>query len=95
MIFSMTEELNHDYDVIVMDCGILSEKRIQENFSAADIRLLCGSAMPYELVQFYRAMERCKNIGVQSLGLFVPNDLKPYLVETIDSGIMFGCSIPT
>ncbi|MNI90524.1 hypothetical protein D3C73_1480530 [compost metagenome] len=35
-------------------------------------------------------MERCKNIAVQSLGLFIPNDLKPYLAETIDSSIMFG-----
>ncbi|MGW8956305.1 hypothetical protein [Paenibacillus sp. NPDC055715] len=86
----MTEELNHAYNVIVMDCGVLGEQRIQERFAASDIRLLCGSAMPYELARFYRAIERCKNLSVQSLGLFVPNNLKSYVLETIDSNILFG-----
>lgn len=55
----MTEELDLDYNIIVMDCGVLGD-HIQENFSTADIRLLCGSAMPYDLAQFYRAKGRCK-----------------------------------
>lgn len=87
----MTGDLNRNYNVIVMDCGVLGE-RIQESFLAADIRLLCGSAMPYELSRFYRALERCKNLSVQSLGLFVPQDLKPYMLETIDPYIVFGDS---
>ncbi|MEK4039425.1 hypothetical protein MHH49_18050 [Paenibacillus sp. FSL F4-0122] len=86
----ITEELNQKYNVIVLDCGVLSEPRIQENFIAADIRLLCGSAMPYDLARFYRAIERCKNLSVQSLGLFVPHDLKSYMLETIDSRIIFS-----
>lgn len=85
----MTEELNRDYNIIVMDCGVLSEQ-IQESFSAADIRILCGSAMPYDLARFYRVIERCRNLTIQSLGLFVPNDLKPYMLETIDPLICFG-----
>lgn len=87
----MIKDLNRNYNVIVMDCGVLGE-RIQEDFSLADIRLLCGSAMPYELPRFYRALERCKNLSVQSLGLFVPQDLKPYMLETIDPYIVFGDS---
>ena len=86
----ITEELNNKYNVIVLDCGVLSEPRIQENFTSADIRLLCGSAMPYELARFYRAIERCENLPVQSLGLFVPHDLKSYMLETIDPHIIFG-----
>lgn len=79
----MTEELSQKYNVIVMDCGVLGE-RIQESFSAADIRLLCGSALPYDLAQFYRAIERCKALSVQSIGLFVSHDLQPYLIKMID-----------
>ncbi|OZQ77457.1 hypothetical protein CA596_07515 [Paenibacillus odorifer] len=86
----MTEELNQKYNVIVLDCGVLSELHIQKNFVAANIRLLCGSAMPYELARFYQAIERCKNLPVQSLGLFVPHDLKSYMLETIDPHIIFG-----
>ncbi|OMD64136.1 hypothetical protein BSK48_25260 [Paenibacillus odorifer] len=85
----ITEKLNRNYNVIVMDCGVLGE-RIQESFSTADIRLLCGSAMPYDLARFYRAIERCKDLSIQSLGLFVPHDLRRYMLEAIDSSIIFG-----
>ncbi|MGK9250260.1 hypothetical protein KXR95_01785 [Paenibacillus humicus] len=86
----MTRELNQDYNVIVLDCGVLGEQRIQEDFTQADIRLLCGSAMPYELAGFYRAMERCKDIPVQPLGLFVPDDIKSYLIDIISNDILFA-----
>ncbi|MNC65252.1 hypothetical protein D3C75_1155270 [compost metagenome] len=58
----------------------------------ADVRLLCGSAMPYELPVFYRVMGRCKELSVQALGLFAPEDLKPYLAQTISQDILFGSS---
>ncbi|MGV2881740.1 hypothetical protein [Paenibacillus taichungensis] len=85
----LTQELNRDYNIIVMDCGVLGGQ-IQESFSSADIRLICGSAMPYDLARFYRAIERCKNLSVQSLGLFVPHDLRNYMHETIDTEIIFA-----
>lgn len=84
----ITEELNRDYNVIVMDYGVLGD-HIQECFSLANIRLLCGSAMPYDLARFYRAIERCRNLTIQSLGLFVPHDLKTYILETVDPRIIF------
>ncbi|MBW4085269.1 hypothetical protein HYD27_28515 [Paenibacillus sp. S150] len=90
--FYLTPELNHTYNFIVVDCGTLSERALQETFVHADVRLLCGSAMPYDLPVFYRAMERCKPLSVQALGLFVPDDLKPYLVQTINQDILFGNS---
>lgn len=86
----MTQELNRDYNVIVLDCGVLGEQQLQENFISADLRLLCGSAMPYELARFYRTIERCNSFDVQPLGLFVPVNLKSYMLETIDSNILFG-----
>ncbi|MNW36545.1 hypothetical protein D3C74_135580 [compost metagenome] len=86
----MTEEFNRNYNVIVMDCGVLEEKSIQKNFTTADIQLLCGSAMPYELARLYRAIDRCKDLAVNVLGLFVPNDLKAYMLKAIDSEILFG-----
>lgn len=86
----MTKELNSDYNVIVLDCGILNENRIQDDFLLSDIRLLCGSAMPYELARYYRTIERCKDLSIQPLGLFVPNDIKAYLTQTIDKNILFA-----
>ncbi|MOA50786.1 hypothetical protein D3C78_1738540 [compost metagenome] len=48
--------------------------------------------MPYELARFYRAIERCNGLLIQPLGLFVPDDIKPYLIENINSDILFGDS---
>ncbi|QUL58365.1 hypothetical protein KDC22_23775 [Paenibacillus tritici] len=87
--FYFTKEFNQDYNFIVTDCGILSEKVIQDPFINSDIRLLCSSAMPYELVSFYRAMEICKNFPVQALGLFVPDNVKPYLSQSISQDIIY------
>ncbi|OME10776.1 hypothetical protein BSK60_23765 [Paenibacillus odorifer] len=86
----ITDELNRDYNVIVMDCGVLSEQPLQEKFTTADIRLLCGSTMPYDLARFYRAIERCKNSPLQSLGLFTPEDLKSYMLQNVDPCITFA-----
>ncbi|WML34968.1 hypothetical protein [Clostridium sp. OS1-26] len=47
--FYFTRELNQDYNFIILDCGVLDERHIQDDFAAGDIRLLVGSAMLYEL----------------------------------------------
>ncbi|KHL97083.1 hypothetical protein QW71_03350 [Paenibacillus sp. IHB B 3415] len=87
--FYMTKELNQDYNFIVIDCGMLKEHKIQDSFVNSDIRLLCSSAMPYEMAGFYRSMERCKNLNVQALGLFVPDNIKTYLSQSISQDIIF------
>jgi hypothetical protein len=87
--FYMTKELNRDYNVIVLDCGVLGEKHLQDDFISADLRVLCGSAMPYELAGFYKAIERCKHLTIQPLGLFVPHDIKPYVKGVINKNIEF------
>lgn len=86
----MTKELNQDYNVIVLDCGVLAEKDLHDVFTTADLRVLCGSAMPYELASFYKTLNRCDGFPTRALGLFVPDDIKPYLVDSISHDILFG-----
>ncbi|QWU18348.1 hypothetical protein KP014_14115 [Paenibacillus sophorae] len=88
--FYFTRELNRDYNFIVMDCGVLGEKRLQADFVNADVRILCGSAMPYELPVFFRAMQRCSPLTVQALGMFVPEDMKPLLKKVSTENITFA-----
>ncbi len=88
--FYLTPELNQPYNFIVIDCGTLGDRTFQESFVNADLQLLCGSAMPYELPVFYKAMDRCRELPAQALGLFAPEDLKPYLVQSISRDIVFG-----
>jgi hypothetical protein len=88
--FYMTREINKEYNFIVVDCGLLGERQLQEDFANAQIQLLCGSAMPYELPGFIKAMERCRNFPVQFVSLFVPNNLKPYLKNLIQHDVLCG-----
>ncbi|AIQ31471.1 hypothetical protein P40081_27430 [Paenibacillus sp. FSL P4-0081] len=87
--FYFTKELDRDYNFIVVDCGVLREKIIQDGFINSDIRLLCSSAMPYEIVEFYRTMERCKDLSVKALGIFVSENIKQYLSQTISQDIIY------
>jgi hypothetical protein len=88
----LTSELNSDYNFIVMDCGVLGDPLVQDSFINADVKLLCSSAMPYDLPIFYRALERCKGLPVYTVGLFVPENLKSYLLQEINNDIIFGDS---
>ncbi|QQZ64443.1 hypothetical protein JI735_33115 [Paenibacillus sonchi] len=87
--FYFTKELNRVYNFIVMDCGVIREGTIQEDFTNSDIRLLCSSAMPYELARLYRTMERCKDISIQVLGIFVPDNIKSNLKKIITQDIIY------
>lgn len=87
--FYLTSEFDRDYNFIVTDCGVLGEPRIQDSFTKADVRVLCGSAMPYELPVFYRALERCKDLPVFAVGLSVTENLKPLLLQVIRRDILF------
>ncbi|MEC0180802.1 hypothetical protein P4H61_04755 [Paenibacillus peoriae] len=90
--FYLTPELDRDYNFIVTDSGVLGDPRVQDSFAQADVRILCGSAMPYELPVFYRAIERCKDLSVYAAGLSVPENLKPFLLQMIRDDIVFGDS---
>lgn len=90
--FYLTPEFDRDYNFIVTDCGVLGEPRLQDSFTKADVRVLCGSAMPYELPVFYRALERCKGLSVCAVGLSVTENLKPVLLQMLSHNILFGDS---
>lgn len=90
--FYITPEINKDYNFIVTDCGVLNSLKIQDDFKKADIRLLCGSAMPYEIPILYRTTEQCKELSTHVLGMFVPDNLKSYVRSIINSNIIFGDS---
>ena len=62
--FYMTKELIQDYNVIVLDCRIFKEQKLQEDFTSADLGLLFGSAIPYELAKFYKAIECCNDLHI-------------------------------
>ncbi len=54
-----------------------------------NIRLLCGPAISYELPVFYRALERRTVLDLQTIGIFVPEDLKPYVQQAISKNVLF------
>lgn len=86
--YYFTNELDKPYNFIITDCGELGEPP-QASFAEADLRLLCGSAMPYELVYMQNALTRCKGMTVQTLGMYVPLDIRALIQQAIRDDILF------
>ncbi len=86
--YYFTKELDKTYNFIITDCGVLDELP-QASFTEADLRLLCGSAMPYELVHMQNALNRCKGWTVQALGMYVPLDIRELIQQAITEDILF------
>lgn len=87
--YYFTNELDKTYNFIITDCGVLDEP-LQASFSHADLRLLCGSAMPYELAYMQNALNRCKGETVQALGMYVPLDIRELMQQAISDDILFA-----
>lgn len=72
--FYYTYDLDRNYDFIIFDCGALTV--ISDNFKTANKRLLCGSALPYELSQYRRVLSFCGDLSVYKIAVGVPEDMK-------------------
>ncbi|WP_143187557.1 hypothetical protein [Desulfosporosinus lacus] len=86
--YYFTSDFDKAYNFIIIDCGVLDEPP-QACFAEADLRLLCGSAMPYELVHMQNALSRCKNGTVQALGMYVPLDVRELMKQAITDDLLF------
>lgn len=87
--YYFTDELDKEYNFIITDCGELAAPP-QVVFTEADLRLLCGSAMPYELSHLQDAVARCRGMKVSTLGLYVPMDIRQLVREAISPDILFA-----
>ncbi len=74
--FYLTDTLDRDYHFIIYDFGELYT--VPEAFQTADIRILCGSALPYEIQNFKRTVSLCGNLPVIKILTGVPAELKAY-----------------
>lgn len=77
--FYLTDELDRNYNFIIYDCGVLNT--LPSAFRDADKRILCGSALPYELSTFSKAVSLCGNLPVEKIGVCVPDEMKNYCVS--------------
>ena len=89
--FIFSDELDGDYDFIIYDCGEL--KAVTDVFRIGDKRLLCGSALPYELTAFKRAISLCRELTVQPVAVAVPDEMKAYCTSLLGIELLFAeCS---
>lgn len=87
--YYFTDEPDKSYNFIITDIGELAQAP-QAGFAEADLRLLCGSAMPYELAFLQDAGNRCKGLAVKMLGMFVPLDIRELVQGAISSDMLFA-----
>lgn len=84
----LTNELDRDYHFIIYDCGVMTAPT--SCFRSADIRLLCGSVLPYELSDFHRALTACDGMRIKPVALCVPEEIKEYCCELFGEDIAFA-----
>lgn len=84
----LTNELDRDYTFILYDCGELHT--IPTTFKEADIRLLCGSILPYEIPAFHKAVAACGNLPITKIGLCVPKEFQDYCVSLFGEDIQIA-----
>lgn len=89
--YYITKELEKDYNFIIYDCGEIKEA-LQEDFSEADVRVLCGCAMPYEAKEYIKTLKLCGSLEVNILGMFVPDDLRELCQTHISPNILYADS---
>ncbi len=87
--YYMTKEIDRDYNFIIYDCGAFNGE-LPDDFVNADIRVVCGCAMPYEAKEYSKLMNGCKGMEVIPIGTFVPEILREFCRSHISQDIMFS-----
>lgn len=83
-----TNEMDKDYNFIIYDCGELKEP--VTIFREADIRLLCGSILPYEAKVYLQMLNACKDIDTFKMGLCVPKPLLEFCRKSLNEDILIA-----
>lgn len=88
--FYMMKELNQDYNFYVVDCGVIGASEPHVDFINANLRVLCGSTLPYEIPIVYRAMEICKGLEFLALVLFAPIYMRSYIKRIFNEDVFLA-----
>jgi len=59
-------------------------------FREADVRLLCGSILPYEVPVFHKALSACGGLSYTKIGLCVPQEFQEYCVSLFGKDIQIA-----
>ena len=86
--FYLTEELDRDYNFIIYDCGELTT--MLPSFENANKRLLCGSALPYELAAFNKALYMCGSLDVNKIAVGLPDEMRDYCLSVFGDELLIA-----
>ncbi len=81
----LTNEPDRDYQFIICDCGEIQTPPTV--FCEAQIRLLCGSILPYDIPTFHKAMQVCGSMKLTKIGLCVPWEFQEYCTSLFGEDI--------
>ena len=84
----LTNEVNKDYNFIIYDCGAMKE--LTNAFKEADIRLICGSLLPYEEANYSKSLRLCENLSVSKIALSVPVEFQNDCKATFGEDLMIA-----
>lgn len=84
----LTNEPDKEYQFIIYDCG--SFQIPPSVFREADIRLMCGSILPYEAPEYHRALSACAGLELSKTALSIPQEFQEYCGAMFGSDLLFA-----
>jgi hypothetical protein len=84
----LTNEMDKDHNFIIYDCGEIKEA--PKVFKEADIRMLCGSILPYEAKDYLQVLNGFKGMDIHKMGLCVPKPLQEFCRESLSRDILIA-----
>lgn len=70
----LTNEIDKSYNFIIYDCG--ATKELPNIFKEVDIRLVCGSLIPYEETNYSKLLKLCNGLAVHKIALCVSKEFQ-------------------
>lgn len=70
----LTSEIDKNYNFIIYDLGTVNE--LPSLFRDAELRLICGSLLPYEELDYSKLLHQCEGLSAFKMALAVPAEFQ-------------------
>lgn len=84
----LTNEIDKDYNFIIYDLGSVNE--LPSIFKESEIRLLCGSLLPYEEITYSKLLYQMQGLNTFMMAIAVPEEFRIDCRETFGDELLIA-----
>ena len=84
----LTNEIDKDYNFIIYDLGAMKEE--MSVFKEAELRLICGSLLPYEEINYSKLLHQCVGLSTFIMAMEVPVEFQVDCKSTFGEDLLIA-----